>query len=133
MSAILGGRPSSSYRKGDAIGGNASPTLAPTGGWVLDSTLSPELELEEHVEFILGQHDWLDWEAAYPGGGRPAYPPRAMVGLLIYGYSVGIRSSRALEHACRYSKDFIWLMSGRTPDHDTIANFRIARVSSSRI
>jgi transposase len=75
-------------------------------------------------DFILDQHDWREWEAAYPGGGRPAYPPREMCGLLIYGYSVGIRSSRALEHACRYSKDFIWLMSGRTPDHDTIASFR---------
>lgn len=52
-----------------------------------------------------------------------------MGGLLIYGYSVGIRSSRALEHACRYSKDFIWPMSERTPDHDTIASFRRQHLS----
>ncbi|MHC4407173.1 MAG: IS1182 family transposase, partial [Planctomycetota bacterium] len=93
----------------------------------LRETLEESIPAEAPVrvfDFILGQHDWRDWEAEYPGGGRPAYPPDVMCGLLVYGYSVGIRSSRALEHACRYSKDFIWLMSGRTPDHDTIASFR---------
>lgn len=75
-------------------------------------------------DFVLDQHDWGAWRAEYAGGGRPAYPPDVMCKLLVYGYSIGIRSSRALEHACRNSLDFIWLMSGRTPDHDTIAAFR---------
>lgn len=75
-------------------------------------------------DFVLDQHDWGQWRSDYPGGGRPAYPPDVMSKLLVYGYSIGIRSSRALEHACHNSKDFIWLLSGRTPDHDTIADFR---------
>ena len=75
-------------------------------------------------DYVLDQHDWGQWRSGYPGGGRPAYPPEVMTKLLVYGYSIGIRSSRALEHACRNSKDFIWLLSGRAPDHDTIADFR---------
>jgi len=75
-------------------------------------------------DFILSQHDWGEWENEYAGGGRPSYPPDAMSKLLVYGYSRGIRSSRQLEYACRNNRDFIWLTSGLTPDHDTIADFR---------
>ena len=73
---------------------------------------------------MLDQHDWDEWRALYLGGGRPPYPPELMCKLLVYGYSIGIRSSRTLEHACGNSRDFLWLMSGRVPDHDTIADFR---------
>jgi transposase len=76
------------------------------------------------IDFVLRRHDWSAWRAWYRGGGRPAYPPDVMCKLLIYGYSMGIRSSRALERACLNNKDFIWLMEGREPDHDTIASFR---------
>ncbi len=75
-------------------------------------------------DFVLSRHDWAEWEGEYPGGGRPSYPPDVMCKLLVYGYSRGIRSSRQLEYACRNNRDFIWLMSGLTPDHDTIADFR---------
>ena len=76
------------------------------------------------LDWVLAQMDWSEWIARYPGGGRPAYPPDVMVKLLIYGYMIGMRSSRILEHACYNSMDFMWLMSGRKPDHDTIASFR---------
>jgi len=76
------------------------------------------------VDFVLARMDWSEWIARYPGGGRPAYPPDVMAKLLIYGYMIGMRSSRILEHACYNSMDFMWLMSGRKPDHDTIASFR---------
>lgn len=79
-------------------------------------------------DFILSRHDWSEWEAEYPGGGRPSYPPDAMCKLLVYGYSRGIRSSRQLEYACINNRDFIWLMSGRAPDHDTIADFRRSNI-----
>jgi len=32
--------------------------------------------------------------------GYPPYDPRLMVKLLVYGYLVGVRSSRAIEKAC---------------------------------
>jgi len=56
--------------------------------------------------------------------GNPSYDPRAMLKLLVYGYSYGIRSSRKLEREVHYNVSFIWLMGGLKPDHKTIAEFR---------
>ena len=56
--------------------------------------------------------------------GNPEYEPRAMIKLLVYGYSYGIRSSRKLERATYHNVSFIWLMGGLKPDHKTIARFR---------
>jgi transposase len=53
-----------------------------------------------------------------------AYHPKAMLKLLVYGYSYGIRSSRKLERATHHNLSFIWLTSGLKPDHKTIAEFR---------
>jgi len=56
--------------------------------------------------------------------GSPQYDPRAMLKLLIYGYSYGVRSSRKLERETHYNFSFIWLTGGLRPDHKTIAEFR---------
>lgn len=56
--------------------------------------------------------------------GNPEYNPKAMLKLLIYGPSYGIRSSRKLERAIYHNLAFIWLMGGLKPDHKTIALFR---------
>jgi transposase len=55
--------------------------------------------------------------------GNSEYHPHAMLKLLVYGYSYGIRSSRKLERACHHNLSFIWLTSGLKPDHKTIAEF----------
>jgi transposase len=56
--------------------------------------------------------------------GCPAYDPRAMLKLLLYGYSYGVFSSRKLERAVYHNISFIWLMRGLRPDFKTIAEFR---------
>lgn len=56
--------------------------------------------------------------------GCPQYDPKAMLNLLVYGYSYGIRSSRKLEREAHYNLSFIWLIGGLKPDHKTIAEFR---------
>jgi transposase len=56
--------------------------------------------------------------------GNPQYDPKAMLKLLVYGYSYGVRSSRKLERECHYNLSFIWLTGGLKPDHKTIAEFR---------
>ena len=56
--------------------------------------------------------------------GNPEYDPRAMLKLLVYGYSYGVRSSRKLERETHYNLSFVWLMGGLKPDHKTIAEFR---------
>jgi len=56
--------------------------------------------------------------------GSPAYDPKSMLKLLVYGYSYGIRSSRKLERECHYNVSFMWLTGGLKPDHKTISEFR---------
>lgn len=56
--------------------------------------------------------------------GRPAYDPRILLGLYIYGYRKTIRSSRKLEEACRVNIEVKWLMGGLEPDFRTISDFR---------
>ena len=56
--------------------------------------------------------------------GNSEYEPKAMIKLLVYGYSYGLRSSRKLERATYHNLAFIWLMGGLKPDHKTIARFR---------
>ena len=56
--------------------------------------------------------------------GNSEYDPKAMLKLLVYGYSYGIKSSRKLERETHNNLSFIWLMGGLKPDHKTIAEFR---------
>jgi hypothetical protein len=44
--------------------------------------------------------------------------------VLLYGMSLGVRSSRKLERACGNAMDFIWLAEGHAPDHTTLCRFR---------
>ena len=56
--------------------------------------------------------------------GRPAYDPRDLLKLFIYGYLNEIRSSRKLERETIRNVEVMWLVRRLTPDHKTIANFR---------
>jgi len=61
--------------------------------------------------------------------GNPSYDPKAMLKLLVYGYSYGWRSSRKLERATQHNLSFIWLMGGLKPDYRTIIRFRFDNAS----
>ena len=77
------------------------------------------------VDEILSALDWSAWEAQYHGRlGQPPIHPRIVASVILYGLSLGIRSSRALERACGNAIDFMWLTSGRAIDHSTICDFR---------
>ena len=56
--------------------------------------------------------------------GRPAYNPKDLLKLFVYGYLNQIRSSRALEKECKRNIEVMWLMKELAPDHNTISNFR---------
>jgi len=68
--------------------------------------------------------DLSELEARYSRVGHPAYPPRAMLKVLLYGYSLGMRSSRHLERACRMDRAFQFLAHGLQPDFRTLCRFR---------
>lgn len=56
--------------------------------------------------------------------GRPAYNPKDLLKLFVYGYLNQIRSSRALEKESKRNIELMWLMKELAPDHNTISNFR---------
>jgi transposase len=58
------------------------------------------------------------------GSGRPAHDPAMMVGLLLYAYAVGERSSRRIERRCVEDVAFRVITANRAPDHTTISRFR---------
>lgn len=58
------------------------------------------------------------------GPGRPAYDPEMMLGLLLYAYATGVRSSRKIMAACRSDLAYKVIAVNLVPDHRTIARFR---------
>jgi transposase len=60
------------------------------------------------------------------GVGRQGFDPRMLLGLLVYGYSHGQRSSRRIEELCSVDVAFMVLCAQDAPDHTTIARFRQA-------
>lgn len=55
--------------------------------------------------------------------GRPHYGVTLLLKVWLYGYMNRIRSSRALERACRDVLPFVWLAGTHVPDHNTLWRF----------
>ena len=66
--------------------------------------------------------------AKYEGGGCPAYHPRLMLKVLVYGYLTNLYSSRKIEQALLQNIHFMWLSGMSYPDHNTINRFRSDRL-----
>jgi transposase len=86
---------------------------------------------ENHLgRFIADLTSGLDLSAIYAwygrrdGRGKAAYHPLLLVRLLLYGYCMGVLSSRRIERASYEDVAFRYLAADQHPDHDTIANFR---------
>jgi len=76
------------------------------------------------LDAAVAQLDFGPLEARYQRVGHPAFPPRAMFKVLVYGYASGLRSSRQLDRACRREDAFRFLAHGLTPDFRTLCRFR---------
>jgi transposase len=55
----------------------------------------------------------------------PPTSPGVLLAVLLYGHCTGIRSSRQLERRCQEDIAFRVLAANTTPDHVTIARFRV--------
>jgi len=103
---------------------------SPDAPLVMPTSLRAWLPESHLVYFVLDVVASLDIEAidrAYQSkdhrGERP-WDPRMMVALLIYGYCIGVRSSRRLERACYEDVAFRVLTADNQPDHTAISEFR---------
>jgi transposase len=87
----------------------------------------PESHLARFIAQVVGALDLSGIVQHYgrkDGRGKSAYHPEMMVRLLLYGYAVGTRSSRAIEKATYEDVAFRYLSADQHPDHDSIAEFR---------
>lgn len=86
----------------------------------------PEGHLARFIADVMDELDLAAIYRSYEGDGRglAAYQPVMMTRLLLYGYCLGVVSSRKVERATYEDVAFRFLSADAHPDHDTIATFR---------
>lgn len=86
----------------------------------------PEEHLARYVSEVISELDLSKIIAHYEREerGYPPYHPVMMTSIIVYGYAVGVRSSRKLEQACVDSVPFRFLAAGNQPKHVAIGEFR---------
>ena len=85
--------------------------------WLFPPTLEELLPMDHPARFAaafvgtLDRASWSEMEIAIDGDplGAPAYDPRAVLCVWVYGFMTGVRSSRKLEAACRDQIPYLWL------------------------
>ena len=85
--------------------------------WLLPPSLDELLPLDHPARFVAEFVDGLDREGWAELGveiegdplGAPAYHPRALLCVWLYGFMTGLRSCRKLEAACRDQIPYLWL------------------------
>ena len=73
---------------------------------------------------IMDACDYSVFDAYYPGGGRPAFPPKLLCKLLVYAHCVSVRSAREVSRRLESDLNFMWLAHGLAVDHETLSDFR---------
>jgi len=86
----------------------------------------PEGHLAYFVSDVVDQLDLSAIESVYEDEerGQPPYHPRMMTKILLYGYCVGVFSSRRIEKRLVEDIGFRVLAAGNEPDFRTISDFR---------
>jgi len=86
----------------------------------------PEGHLAYFVSDVVDQLDLSAIESYYEKEerGYPPYHPRMMVKILVYGYCVGVFSSRKLQKRLQEDVGFRVLAAGNQPDFRTLSDFR---------
>jgi transposase len=96
--------------------------------WLLPPSLSEMIGEDHPVRLVAEIADTVDLKAlgiatAAPVEGAPAYHPRLLLGLWVYGFMRRERSSRQIERACWENVTYMWLAGLQRPDHVTLARF----------
>jgi transposase len=98
--------------------------------FLLPPDLRDWLPADHLAWFILDVVDQLDLDPFLrgyraDGHGHPAYDPRVLLGMLLYAYATGVRSSRQIQRRCTEDLAYRALAGNQLPDHVTIARFRV--------
>jgi transposase len=99
--------------------------------WLFPPTLDELIPDDHPVRFVacivdnLDDNIWGKMSVVIDGEplGAPAYNPRALLSVWLYGFMTGTRSSRKLEAACRDQMPYLWLTGWQHPDHNTLWRF----------
>jgi transposase len=87
-----------------------------------------ELIPENHISRVLNDLievvDISVIESTYSDNGCPAYNPRLLLKILLYGYLINIRSSRKIDDMTQTDTAFMYLAAMQKPDFHTICRFR---------
>ena len=91
----------------------------------------PENHLAHFVSDVVDQLDLSAIESVYEAEerGQPPYHPRMMTKILLYGYCVGVFSSRQIRKKLMEDVGFRMLAAGNEPDFRTISDFRKLHLS----
>ena len=92
----------------------------------------PDDHLADFISDVVDQLHLWEITARYEGErrGGPYYHPRMMVKVLLYGYCVGVASSRRIAQRLHEDIAFRVLAANNTPDFRTISDFRDFRAIS---
>jgi transposase len=87
----------------------------------------PEDHLAWFVLEVVAELDLSRFRTRYrqDGRGGAAYDPQLLLGVLVYAYCVGERSSRKIEKRLIEDVAYRVLAANQQPDHATIARFRV--------
>jgi transposase len=98
--------------------------------WLLPPTLGELISADHPVRFVAEFVDGLDLAqlGIRPGSvlGASSFHPGVLLAAWVYGFMVGLRSSRKLERACHEQIPFMWLTGVQRPDHVTLWRFYAA-------
>lgn len=102
-------------------------TYNPEQAYLLPPSVTDALG-KDHVCFFLHRAverlDLSGFEAGYVEEGRAAYHPALLLKVWLYGYVLGITSSRRLERRVKEDLAFRYLAGGAAPDYWTLNDFR---------
>src|SRR3974377_278306 len=93
-------------------------------GFLLPPSLDEWLPERHLARFVVEVIDGLDLSGRVKscrGSGSASYHPALLLGLLVYGYTTGVFSSRKLERATYDSVAFRFISDNNHPNSNTIA------------
>ena len=97
----------------------------------LDDKIAQD-HLARYISKVVDQLNIKAIEDSYSDLGCHAYHPQMLLKVIMYGYSIGIRSSRRIQREIREDLIFMWLAGQQEPDFRTISDFRKDRIKDIR-